>query len=70
LGKELVVICKVAELTVIARAFVAFWAGEPESIALTVKFEVPAVGGVPEIAPVELFKERPAGKEPEMIDQV
>jgi len=30
---------------------------------------VPAVVGVPEIAPVELFKERPAGKEPEMIDQ-
>ena len=40
------------------------------SCACTVKVEVPAVVGVPEIAPVELFKVNPAGRLPEVIDQV
>ena len=43
-----------------ALSFVALLA----SVTLTVKFEVPAVVGVPLITPVEALRERPAGKEP------
>jgi len=39
------------------------------SVTWTVKLEVPAVVGVPEIAPAEL-KLNPAGRLPEEIDQV
>ena len=53
----------------IDRAFVAVSAGVWESVTLTVKFEVPAVVGVPEITPPEL-KERPAGRVPESSDQL
>jgi hypothetical protein len=35
-----------------------------------VKLKVPFTVGMPDISPVELFKERPAGKEPEITDQV
>jgi hypothetical protein len=37
------------------------------SVTLTVKFEVPAVVGVPLITPVEELSKRPAGKEPVRI---
>ena len=37
------------------------------SVTLTVKFEVPAVVGVPLMSPVETFSERPNGKEPVSI---
>lgn len=35
-----------------------------------VKLEVPAVVGTPEITPVELTRLNPAGKVPELTDQV
>ena len=38
--------------------------------ACTVNDAVPAVVGVPVICPVELFSERPAGKEPKVTDHV
>jgi hypothetical protein len=58
-------------LTVILRFLVAVWAvGVSESVAVTVMLDVPAVVGVPEIAPVELFKDSPAGKLPVVTDQV
>ena len=41
-----------------------------ESTALAVKLNVPEVVGVPVIAPVEAFKVRPAGREPELIEKV
>jgi hypothetical protein len=43
---------------------------ERVSVARTVKVAVPAAEGEPEITPVELFKLSPAGRDPEMIDQV
>lgn len=36
-------------------------------VALITKFEVPALVGVPVMAPVEVFKFTPAGNEPETI---
>jgi hypothetical protein len=45
-------------------------AGEPESVTLTVKLEVPAVVGVPEITPVAAVSVRPAGSEPEVMLQL
>jgi hypothetical protein len=48
---------------------VAVSAGVWESVTWTVKLEVPAVVGVPEITPPEL-KESPAGSEPDASDQL
>jgi hypothetical protein len=56
--------------TVIESGFVAVCAVVAESRACTVKEEVPAVVGVPEITPVEAFKLNPAGNEPVVILQV
>lgn len=39
------------------------------SLTCAVKLEVPAEDGVPEITPVEELRLRPAGREPEEIDQ-
>lgn len=64
------VIVSVAELTVMLSAFVAVCAGEPESVPFTVKLLVPAVVGIPVIAPVAAFKFNPAGKAPVVIDHV
>ncbi len=44
--------------------------GAAASCTPTVKFAVPAVVGVPVIAPVELFSVRPAGNDPAVIDHV
>jgi hypothetical protein len=41
---------------------VTFCWGVPESAACTVKLNVPAVVGVPVIAPVEAFRDRLAGR--------
>jgi hypothetical protein len=57
------------EMIVIVKLAVAVCAGELESVTLTVTEEVPVVVGVPLIAP-EMLSVRPAGKEPELIDQV
>ena len=56
-------------MMVILRFVVALCAGELESVALTVNAEVPAVVGVPLICP-ELLRVSPAGKPPELIDQL
>jgi hypothetical protein len=45
-------------------------AAERKSLAVMVKFDVPAVVGVPEMTPVEELSERPVGREPEVTDQV
>jgi hypothetical protein len=47
-----------------------FWAGLAESATLAVKLNVPAAVGVPEITPVVDDRVRPAGRVPEVIDQV
>ena len=44
--------------------------GEPESLTLIVKLEVPAVVGMPEIVPVGAVSVRPAGNVPEVILQL
>jgi len=59
-----------AEATVMLRFAEAEVAGEPESVTLTVKLEVPAVVGVPEITPVAAASVRPAGSEPEVMLQL
>ena len=42
----------------------------PAPTTFAVKLDVPAVVGVPPIAPVEALRDRPAGSEPEARDQV
>ena len=56
-------------VTVILRFPVALCVGELESVTFTVNEEVPAVVGVPLICP-ELLSVRPAGKLPELTDQL
>ena len=51
------------------RFAVALSTGELESLTVTVNEEVPGVVGVPLICP-ELLSASPAGREPELIDQV
>ena len=68
-GRDVVVIAGFAVLLLmtILSALVAF----PALLdALTVKLNVPAVVGVPVIAPVFPFKFKPAGRLPADIDQV
>lgn len=58
-------------VTAIDREAVAVSDGTLESLAVTVKeLTSPGPVGFPEMAPVLLFKLRPAGSEPEVIDQV
>ena len=54
---------------VILRFAVALCAGELESVTFTVNEELPAVVGVPLICP-EPLSVSPAGKLPELIDQL
>jgi len=62
-GKVDVVIvgCTIALLMTMLRDLVTFPA---ELAALTEKFCVPAVVGVPDISPVDVFKLKPAGRLP------
>ena len=55
--------------TVILRLAVALCAGEVESLTFTVNDEVLAAVGVPPIWP-EVPRVRPAGREPELSDQL
>jgi hypothetical protein len=58
-------------LTTMLRLLVAVCAvGLVESVASTVKAEVPLVVGVPEMTPVPAARLRPAGSAPLLIDQV
>ena len=73
MGNEAVVIVRsvLAAATVMLRAFVAVCAvGVVESVTCTVKLNVPDVVGVPEMAPVEDVKLRPAGRDPELMLQL
>ena len=69
-ASEDVVICiGVTEVvTVTLRFAVALCAGELESVTFTVNEEVPAVVGVPVM--LLPLRDKPAGKDPELIDQV
>lgn len=44
--------------------------GLPASLTVTIKLEVPLAVGVPEITPVEAANVRPAGRLPEVTDQL
>jgi hypothetical protein len=70
-GREEVVICTAvtAAFTAMLRLAVLVCAGELESVTLTVNEEVPAAVGVPLITP-EVLSVNPAGKDPELIDQL
>ena len=57
-----IVVMESAGLMVIVRAPVAV--RDPLSVARTVMFDVPAVVGVPVIAPDDAFNDNPAGKVP------
>ena len=73
MGNEAVVIVRsvLAAATVMLRAFVAVCAvGVVESVTCTVKLNVPDVVGVPEMAPVEDVKLKPAGRDPELMLQL
>ena len=54
----------------IEKALLLDLAGEDESFTWTVKLDVPSIVGVPEIAPVEAFNDKPEGKVPDRTDQV
>ena len=51
-------------------ATVFVWTGEPLSLTVAVKLEVPLVVGVPEMIPVVAARESPAGRLPAVIDHV
>ena len=65
-GRDAVVIAGFAEMTML-RSFVSLPA---ELDALTVKLNVPAVVGVPVIAPLDMFRFKPVGSVPLLISQV
>ena len=57
--------------TVMLKDLVAVCAvGVLESVTCTVKLNVPDVVGVPEMAPVEDVKLKPAGRDPELMLQL
>jgi len=63
LGKEVVVIAG-ATAELLMSMFKPFLAFPALLVAMIAKFEFPAVVGVPVIAPVDVFKLRPAGRLP------
>jgi hypothetical protein len=46
------------------------WTGAPLSLTVAVKLDVPLVVGVPEMMPVVAASVSPAGRLPEVMDQV
>jgi hypothetical protein len=65
-----VIEASVAAATVMLKALVAV-CGEPaESVTCKVKLETPIAVGVPEMTPVPLFSDIPAGSEPFDMDHV
>jgi hypothetical protein len=65
-GRDGVVIVGAAVMTIL-RFTVVFPA---EFVALTVKLNVPIAVGVPDITPLAVFKLKPVGNVPLLIDQV
>ena len=59
-----------AGLTIIVALLLEVSCGEPESVTVPVKLKVPAVVGVPVMAPVLAFSVSPGGKEPELMANV
>jgi hypothetical protein len=60
---RVVVVMTSSGLMVMVNACFAVWGGVPESVAVTVKFVVPAAVGVPEMSPAPL-RVNPAGSFP------
>ena len=68
---RLEVVTETGGLTVMLKFAVAVLAvGVSESVTVTVKFVVPAVVGVPEIAPVAAFSTNPVGRDPVVTVQL
>lgn len=67
-GKVLVVTDSAGFTTMLRLAVAVLAVGVSESVTVTVKFAVPAVVGVPEIAPVAALRFRPNGKLPLVTD--
>jgi hypothetical protein len=63
-GSDAVVTDKAGFTTMLRLAVAVLAVGVSESVTVTVKLEVPAVVGVPDITPVEALRIRPAGKLP------
>jgi hypothetical protein len=61
---------QLAELITMLSAALALTAGLSESVAVTVKSEVPVVVGVPEITPLAELIESPAGRLPLVMLQM
>jgi hypothetical protein len=69
-GREVVLTERGAAETVIDKLVVAVLAGLLESVAVTVKLEVPVALGVPVIAPLEALRLSPAARDPLVSAQV
>jgi len=69
-GSAEVVMARVAEAMVMEVATDFVWTGLPLSLTDAVKLKVPPAVGVPEITPVVGARVSPAGRLPEVIDQV
>ena len=63
-GNVVVVTDRAGFTTMLRFAVAVFAVGVSESVTVTVKFAVPEAVGVPEMAPVEALRVRPAGKLP------
>lgn len=59
-----------AEATVIETFADCVWTGLPLSLTVAVKVLTPVEAGVPEMVPVVAARVKPAGRLPEVIDQV
>ena len=69
MGKEVVVMARVAGATVKVRFTVFVCCGVPESLTWNVRAALLTEAvGVPVIAPVEAFKDKPAGSVPLVMD--
>lgn len=68
LGREVEVMTSL-ELMVMVNACLAVWGGVLESVAVTVKFVVPAAVGVPEMSP-ESLRVNPPGRFPVVTRQL
>jgi len=65
-GREVMVILGISEMTILK-----FTVALPASfVATTVKLNVPAAVGIPDIVPLDVFKLMPVGSVPLVIDHV
>ena len=66
----MVAMLSVVALTAMLNAWVAVCGVVELSLTVTVKLDVPAAVGDPEITPLEGSRLRPAGREPDVMDHV